>query len=304
MRLTRLQGLMILALAKYRFMTCRLFALLGLGSMSAIRRAIRVIANISSPARLVQKHVFPPSARWGRIENVYALAPAGINMAAELAPGRFPDLILAEPSMFFELDYHHRLAVIAFRIRMEKALLKTNTYHLVRADHYFDKVYRKKTDRFPQVASKFLLGNGKKCIPDGMYLLRDHQRMGAFALECVFTPKRKRVLEHIDQHMHALAEGVISHRYNLTNQDYRALFLMRDASLRDGIIRELTASKQFIPFRNHFVFATIADTQRDVLGCWQKVGDRHHLFHFINGRITYNLVSKPRKRKVNRNIPT
>lgn len=284
--LTPLQNSILLSLATYHFLTRSQMHLLQLGSMTALHRALRAWSQMSSCSSLVNIHSFPPSARWGRLEYVYSLTPAGYSAAKESAPDMMDEATQKEVLPIYPLDYFHRFHTISFRIGLENAL-KRSSFSLVKYDQYFEKI--------PQ-------GQGASCIatqvslteqicfrPDSIFVLGNGRRQGVFSLETVWTPNLSRVLHHVRQHMDAISGGLVSSQYGLPRQDYRALFIVRDQTLSRGVLLRLEQMKVFTPFRHHFLFAPMAHMKHDVLRCWRKVGDQQHLFNFINGRTAYRL---------------
>jgi len=90
--------------------------------------------------------------------------------------------------------------------------------------------------------------------------------------------------------MQAMVEGIVSAQYHLSSeQDYVSLFLFEDTRLMDRVLEALEHDVAFTPFREHFLFASIHDVHRNVLGCWRKVGNDAFLFHFIDGSKAFRL---------------
>ena len=289
MPLTILQNSILLNLAKYHFLTRSQMHLLNLGSMTALHRALRPFSLIGSAEKFVHVHSFPPSARWGRLQYVYSLTPAGYHAAMESAPEVTKSVLPKETTPLYPLDYFHRMQTISFRIRLENALSGT-ACHISKYFQYFEKIIDD-NERFgfathvPISAKKFFL-------PDSIFVLSNDQQQGVFTLEMVWTPQLSRLLYHVRQHMHALSSGILSSRFGVPRQDYRALFVVRDHTLLRSLLLRLERMKIFAPFRHHFLFAPIAHTEHDILGCWRKVGYSQEVFNFIDGSVAYKLPRK------------
>ena len=296
MTLTPRQTAILKAIAWYRYLTNSQLVQLGMGFHHSVRRATRKMSMNPPKQPLLAVQKFPVHTRLGRREHLYRLTWSGIAMIAEIHPGAswIPQTPLCGA---FSLDYAHRKAVIDFRIHVERAL--PEDFIIPSFHHYFEKSganHRTQSKGQPLSAlTRIAFHKDGFFIPDAIFAVRHREKDQAalFALECVMGNKTSRTLRQIHKHIKALTEGVVTKTYHLKGQDYIALFFFEQEALMLRVISKLLASESFKPFRNHYLFATISDTTRDVMGCWRKVGDPHQLYHFILDKPTYRLRDPP-----------
>ena len=292
MNLTTIQFSILLALVRYRFLTCSQMALMGLGSLRALQRNVRLLTTITYPAPVIVCRAFPPSVRFGKVEHMYVITPYGLVFLKERIPSFVSTRRLSPIWDVFRMDYHHRRETISFHIRLEKALRLQEKHELLSYANYFEK----SADVFPggasspqKAASEVSFLSGRRFIPDSIFVLSDFRQRGVFALEVEMSEKSPRVLKKVRLHQKALADGIISTAYGLDRHDYVAVFLLRHENVLNLVLEELISQSSFAPFRNHYRFTSIPDTENDILRRWRKVGDESHFQHLITGVPTFPL---------------
>ena len=288
MRLSRLQFSILLAVAKYRFLTNSQLVLADLGKADTIRKTTRHLATHPPKASLLSVQKFPVNRRLGRLENVYSLATAGLEFVSESNPSLLRTGKINKAT--FDGDFFHRRACITFQLLLDKALSE-NTSHALSVetfDQYFHMTgsNRGGSQQNPLHSKTKIEFEGKRFfIPDCIFVIRNRKGQRAlYAVECVFGDKTGRTLQQIKNHMTALMEGVISEKYRVQGQDYTALFFFHNEKLMERVRTKLAKPEwRFKSFRAHFLFATIADVERDVLSCWRKIGEDKNLYNCIDG---------------------
>ena len=286
---TPLQTAILTAVAKYRFMTNSQLGMILTAHPDSIRKATRALSHVPKP--LLIKQSLPVHSRLGRLENVHRLSPQGASVLAELEELAEPPLI--PKSGAYALDIPHRKAVIDFRIRLD-LIQRRRKFNIETWDNYFDKSganHRKGAGKPLQSRTRISFRDGTFFIPDTLLVLRADRHRLLFALEMIRGEKKTRTLRQVARHMKALEEGNLVCKYGIpSGQDYVALFLFERQALAEKVQNALTEQIAFIPFREHFLFATVADSQRNVAGCWRKVGNTRFLFDFITGKPSFRLL--------------
>ncbi|MBO1318310.1 hypothetical protein [Acanthopleuribacter pedis] len=275
----------LLALARYRYLTCSQVVLMELGSLSAVRRAMRVLSAIRFPSPILLRRTFPPSARLGRIEHMYSLSAYGIIFLTEQLPGYATSRSLAPTWEVFKLDYEHRKLTVTSRILLEKALRGQDEYDLLTWANYFEKsdeVYGEPVQPRRKAATEVTLASGKRCIPDGVFELSDPQQRGLYVVEVELSRKSSRVLSKVHQHQQALADGTFSRVFGL-DEDYHAVFLLQHQTTLKRLLERLEKSSSFTPFRQHMLFTTLAALEIRPLTCWLRVGSSEPV-HLVTGK--------------------
>lgn len=285
--MTSLQIKLLLALARYRFLTCRQFQLAELGSLSGIRKAIRGLAVLRSPARVVQGHRFPPSARFGKMEHVYSITPYGLNLLCQHVPNVHLPWPLKPVLNLYSLDYFHRWETISFQIRLEKALrlLPKAPFTVALYTNYFQFTgdNRLATSTSLTATTRFELPKGRYFVPDSVFVLRSERKKGLFLAECIMSNKKKRILRQIATHCTALSTGHIPQRFGISRQDFRSLFFFRSEQELHGVLAVLSQRNEFQPFADHIFFASLADTAKNILSCWRKASSPDR-WNFLTGQ--------------------
>lgn len=285
MNLTTLQLSILLALARYRYLTCSQVVLCDLGSLPAARRAMRVLSAIRFPSPILTRHTFPPSARLGRIEHMYSLSPYGLIFLADQLPGYSTMRSLAPTWNVFQLDYEHRKTTVSVRIVLEKAFRQQDRYEVLTWASYFEKsdeVYGEPIQQRRKAVTEAAFASGKRFIPDSVFVLSDPRQRGVYVLEVELSQKSSRVLSKVSLHQQALAEGMFASLYALSGQDYRAVFVLQHASALARLLERLAGNAAFAPFRQHMLFTTLAELQEQPLTCWWQVGSRLPV-HLVTG---------------------
>ncbi len=119
LRLSRLQTLILLAVAKYRFLTNSQLELMDLGKRDTLRKATCSLAHHPPKTPLLNVYRFPAYARTGRLENVYAITQQGLEIVRDLT---HRETTLRPGSPLYDADFFHRRAVITFQFLLDKSL--------------------------------------------------------------------------------------------------------------------------------------------------------------------------------------
>jgi hypothetical protein len=288
MKLSTLQFSILLALIRYRFLVCSQLHAMGLGSLSALRRSLRILATIEQPSKLVHRLTFAPSARFGKVEHMYSITPYGMIFLQEHLPGFISTRSLKPVCDVFHLDYRHRRETISFRIRLEQALRQQSRFEILSYANYFEKAM----DVFEEpekavrsaAATEVQLSSRSRIIPDSVIGIGNSKDRGLYVLEVELSEKKSRILQKVRTHLKLLADGALSVQYGQEGRDYRVLFVLQHEQVLQRVLHDLEKDQSFAPFCQHVLFATIAETEHDVLQCWHKVDAPNDRFHGITGQ--------------------
>lgn len=283
---SRLQLCILLACAKYRFLTNAQLHLLQLGHPVTLRRATRALSRNPSRLPYLRCHRFAISPRHGRLANLFTVTESGLAVLREAFPQRsFPT---TPPSIAISLDYHHRVACISFRILFDLALQDT-PYRVESSRWYFEKrgANRRRSGGDPLIsATRFDFADGSHFIPDGVIVLR-HVPTGkrtVFAVECVNGRDSARTVRQVGRHQLAIVERVVSDRFHLPpQQSFVSLFFFLKSAHVPRVLERLEKTISFTPFRPNFLFTTFEEFGRNPFVGWRSVGSPDVLFNCITG---------------------
>lgn len=289
--LSRLKRCILLACAKYRFVTNDQLHLMGLGHAVNIRRATRFLSQHPPKSPHLKCHQFPISPKHGRLANVFTITESGMSLVREMFPHRaIPN---NPPTTIFGHDYHHRLAIITFRILLDMALT-SSPYRLETSEWYFERVSNASPTTFAnslRSKTRFDFADGSHFIPDGVIVLRNatSDNMAVFAIECVNGRDTARTLRQIRNHQRAIAEGIVSERYALPEkQSFVSLFFFLRANAMPSVLKRLQDQPDFEPYSNNFLFAPFSDLKSNVLGSWRIAMAPEKKYCFITGKTLMN----------------
>jgi len=240
------------------------------------------------------RQTFPVHARFGRQEHIYRLSRLGAVRLAEI--DHVPELPMFPTSAVYALDAPHRKATIDFRIRLDRSRHR-HGFRVSVWENYFDMVgaNHQKTKHHPlQARTRITFEDESFFIPDSVLVLtRKHHKL-IVALEVVRGEKVTRTMNQISRHLQSVDEGALVRKYAPElRQDPLTLFLFERESLQQGIIDRLSSDPTFARYQRNVLFASIADTERDVVRCWRQVGDPKFLYDFITGKQAFRLSPPP-----------
>ena len=257
-------------------------------SREYVQRRARFLSRFPQKQPFLRCGHSPVHARCGKLAHLYSLSPLGLQYAK--ADG-YADEGARVFSPRIGQDYFHRVAVVDFHIALSSALAGSD-WRIALSDQYFDMSgANHRVEPGPPLTAntKIVNPDGSWIIPDSIFLLRWREIAPLLlVMEYVRGRNWKRTLNQISQHVKVLHLGSMAASYDLPpNQDHLVLFVFEDPRLLERSLEHLSRQAEFVPFRDHFLFTSAAETRQDVLSRWQMVGDPHFCRNVLSGQPTY-----------------
>ena len=285
------------ALGKYRFLTNSQLTALNIGHINRVRENTRKLSMMTSKRKsLIGKIVFPTSAKFGRLENVFYLKKRGAEGLAE-ALGRSPEEFdFVNTIAAYYQDYWHRKYCIDFQIRLfEKIEIEkeyNETLEIPVFDRYFDKTGANRTKvgtdyKRLRARTRADFDGESYIIPDLNFIIQKKGNANARALFCMEMTNgkdTKRVLSQIEKHISAIQYGILAQKYHLSTNPH-VLFLFSEKGLMEAVMRRFFEVKEAEKFKKLFFFSHIEYTAKDILNCWHRA-ESEQFYNFLSRKAT------------------
>lgn len=259
------------ALATYKYLVPYQLLTLGIaGHAKTIQRHLKLLREESPRRRLVQFKQWGWEQGVGNRHTCYALSERGAAVLAdyfEVDPARIE---YPRGKMVFERDYFHRLNTIDTQIAI-RLWAKSSGARIESMHSYLNSVGANRTGR--QSAGERLHNKTRTAlsdgffVPDGVCLFEHGGKRRLAAIEIHNRNKTYRVLDQLQRHISALAEGALSKAYGHDKANF-VLSVFEDEGTMRATIRMLRQTSDFMNFLPLFHFAPIARVREDVRTAW------------------------------------
>jgi len=253
--LTPAQKGVIIALARYRYMTVRQLVDCGV-SQSATTLRNRILYRLTKRARnnLVQYQDYFAEPANRRLSFVYALTTHGAQKAAELLETDAASVRYPIGGITHVNDYRHREAYIDFCIALDKWAATDESREILTLSHYFDKTGANRKGIPLHSVNRMELADGMGLLePDGICFLDTGTKRRALAVEIHNTTDTKRVTEQLLRHTHAISAGHITNRLGHDKASF-VLSVTLSPEASGHIRKRISAASGFDRFAPLFVF--------------------------------------------------
>lgn len=273
--LTPAQQRVILSMAKYRYMTVKLFILAGVAESETTLRS-RILYRLHKRLRgnLLQVKAFTGQVISERAGHIYALTNHGAAVAAELLGTDTDDIIYPKGGIKFKSDYEHRLSYIEFCIHMNKWASERIERDILHMSHYYDETGSNRLGTIARSVNSFPhpKDNTRTLTPDGLFFLHTGTKRRALAMELHRTTDTGRVVEKLLLLAHLTQSGVISKhlKHDAANFVLSVSQTPRAGELVRQRIMEEAGFRAYMPL---FLFNDMETIRRDGFGKGWRTAD-------------------------------
>ena len=272
--LTPQQVNILLALAKYKYLTLGQFSVLEIGKdRSFIRKNLAVLRE----RKLTDRMTFGLVPSKGKQEDIHYLTEKGAkeilqNFDLEADQVRHP----SRSSTFFKNDYLHRVSTVDIMISFNQ-WADRNGYEIDFFETYFDKVgSQRATDTGVQSKTRLDLPNGQSISPDGMIKYTTPGNSFLFCLEVYNGKDTKRVTEQVRKLVYATFEGVPSEKYG-HNKANRILIIFQYDSYKQTAIERIKNDPYLMQFEGlagFLLFNSMELSKEDFGSSWSDLNGK------------------------------
>jgi hypothetical protein len=279
LKITSVQSNILLALARYKFLTASQLHVLQVGKdIGWIRVQAKELTEGSNA--LIERITFNILPRQGRLEGVFYLSKKGKDtlmqdMNIHETEIKIP---IGNSSLFYK-DYTHRKNTIDFQISLYQwSEQQEESTHIDFFDCYFDKIGNNRTNANLQAKNKILIGNDDYIIPDAVFRIDTPPRPYLFLFEMYDGKDTKRVLEQVKKHVRAIALGSPSEKYTYAFT-HRVILLFEHETMKNAFLERTKNEPYFSEVAVCFRCKSIAGVQTDFFRGWENLkGESGGLF--------------------------
>ena len=261
-------------LAVYKYLTVAQFVKIGVKTHK--QNMNEILLELQRGKRpLVGCMKFGVLPRIGRLSYVYYLTKFGVafivdNLNLTTDQINYP----IGTATFFTRDYFHRLACVdfqmAFRKWAESKEISIEFYY-----NYYDKTgsNRKVSGRKSRVRTKIDLTQEKYIIPDSVCQFSKENKKVLFLFEQHNGKNTKKFINQLLQHAIALYEKSVQKQYKV-QKDSRVYCVFEFQSIMQAVMVRVASDKALAPFKDHFLFKTVATVEEDFFHGWRTFDAR------------------------------
>lgn len=254
--ITEAQEKILLALAKFKYLTPTQMIALGFGNdQRRINKKLRTLHQKG----YIDHHSFPVVTKKGRIENVHFLTKKGKKLLVESRILQDNEVRMPiGTSTMFHKDYYHRKWTIDFHINIDRWCEDTGSF-IVYFDTYFDKTGENRTTASLRSKTRIDLPDNSFLIPDSIFLLDfPNGNRELYLFEMCNGKNTLRTIKQIKQHAQAIAEGSINESLG-HKKPYYVLHLFEERTHMEAVMQRLANDAFFVHTIKHFCFKTHTD---------------------------------------------
>jgi hypothetical protein len=240
------QQRVLLALARYRYLTVAQFAATGIGkNESHIRSDVLPRLCRRPTENLVTFHDFPTDRVKGRMPRIYALTKYGAEVVAEMEQCDPSEIVYPVGGPQYADDFEHRTAYIDACMAFDAWIAADERRQCLALHHYFDKSGANRTgaNRL-RSACRIDLGHRDFIIPDGLAYFDTGTRKRVVALELHRFPDTGRIVKKMDKHIQALDSDAYPKAFG-HDAAGRVLHIFSDANVAVRVMDRLLALPGF-----------------------------------------------------------
>jgi hypothetical protein len=270
--LTENQILAITLLTKYKYLTSSQFVKLGVFKKRGyLTNALKSLLDAKQP--LIAKHDFNPLN--GKLESLYYLTKYGVKFLIEELDYSEKDIKVPKGLLkVYPRDYFHRKATIDFNISLQQWLLKENGT-IVFLNYYFDKVGNNREDNKDKdkvtALNKIILKDGSSFSPDINAIFKINGKESIVLFEHHDGVDTKRLYDQLLVHITAIADNVVSGKYNYTNKPHKVVVVCEFESVKNSVIKNLQKIDGIEHYNKFFIFKTSAELEIDFYNNWTLI---------------------------------
>lgn len=270
-KITSVQSNILIALARYKFLTASQFQHLGVGQdIGWIRLQAKELTEGSNA--FLERITFNIVARKGRLESIFYLSKKGKELLIEGMNMHEHEIKMpiGNGSLFYK-DYTHRKNTIDFQISLYQwAEQQERATHVDFFDCYFDKIGNNRTLGNLQAKNKILIGEDDYIIPDGVFQIQTGERPYLYLFEMYDGKDTKRVLEQVKKHCKAISLESASKKYNYPFAN-RVLLVFEFETMKNAFIERTKNNPYFSEVAVCFRCKSIEGVATDFFRGWETL---------------------------------
>ncbi len=169
-------------------------------------------------------------------------------------------------------DYHHRKFTINFYIYLNQ-WLEFNNGHLIFLNYYFDKSGNNRSNeksKYVTALNRINLNDMRSFIPDINTRFSLDGEEYIYLFEQHNGKDTKRLFEQLHTHIVAIAEGVVSKKYNL-QKVHKVVVVCEYESVKTSVIQRLKEESNIEYYNNFFIFKTNSELEEDFSNNWTLI---------------------------------
>ena len=248
--LTPSQEQILLALARYKFLTSSQLLKLGI---SQRRSNLSVMLKPLKERRRAfvgeMEFAFVPSK--GRLENFYYLKPKGKSLLLDSGLLEEDEIRIPKGrNVLFTQDYFHRKYTIDCHIACDLSS-KKNSIEVRAFDRYFDKTGNNRTAKNLQAKTKIEIGNDY-IIADATLLIVKENISRLYAFELYNDTNTKRIIQQIEKHIVGVKNSSLCKNYGI-QKGHRLLAVFTHIQTQNAVMKRMgeLSLGEFLLFNNY-----------------------------------------------------
>lgn len=259
-------------LAKYKFLTSSQFVKLKLYKKRGyLTNAVKPLLDMKKP--LIAKQNFNPL--YGRLESIYYLTKYGKQfLIDELDYSESEIKVPKSLAPIYIKDYFHRKYTIDFHIFLSQWIESENE-KLLFLNYYFDKSGSNRCEdksKYVYALNKIDLNSEQSFIPDINLKLSSNKDEYIYLFEQHNGKDAKRLLKQLSIHILAIADGVVSKKYN-SHKAHRVVVVCEEESVKTSVIKRLQKLDNIEFYNKNFIFKTNLEVQMDFFNNWTLINE-------------------------------
>lgn len=260
--ITEIQGNVLEALAKYKFLTLK--QMLEIGVWTAhyqyLRKQVSSLRDRTKP--LVACNNFKvPQPRKGKVESMYYLTKKWKDALIHELQIPEEDIKIPIGKTVAYKDYLHRKNTIDFQIQLEKRS-STIGLEVSQFDTYFDKVGNNRVAKNLKAKTKIIIREDEYFIPDAVFRLRHQNESEKFFLFEMYNGKdTSYIIRQLHKHARALVAKSTHKQFNLDeSKSYTILLLFQFEWIYKALIERVQRNEwEFAYVQKYFLCKTLKD---------------------------------------------
>ena len=268
-RITSIQGNILEALARYKFLTNTQLLRLDVGTTQYpyLAKQIRSLRDRGRP--LVGTHNFhTPQPRKGRVESMHYLTLKGREALVFELDKDVESIKMPVGKSVAYKDYLHRRYTIDYQIELDK-WAEQNGATVPIFDTYFDKVGNNRVSKNLRAKTRITLSQDEYFIPDGAYFLKREGGKRLHLMEMYNGKDTGRIIRQLHKHAQALAFKCTHKQFNLDPDfSYTVDLVFQYESIMRATIERIQEDGAFTNIGQYFLCKTIEEVNDGQLDTW------------------------------------
>ena len=239
-KITNIQGKVLEALAKYKFLTISQMLTIGVGT-SQYKYLWKQVASIRDRKKgLINRRSFNLETRLGRVEDLYFLSKHGKSELIHAFHVPEEDIKMPIGKTIAYKDYHHRKATIDFQIKLYQWVDKRK-HQILFFNAYYDKKGNNRSGKNLTTLTRVDFDGTDYFIPDAVFQLESEAKNRLFLFELHRGYDTNRLIKQIHKHAFALVKKFTHQQFSYDPQkSYSILLLFEYQNTKNAFIKRIS----------------------------------------------------------------